>query len=102
MFSPFSWARKEIGDYLVNYRNSQACIPLLLTWLSANMLICFALFKREPTMASPSPCAIAKKKSGNAIWKLQRWVVTEFPGKEPGPLLKDMALLKIQTGNRRD
>lgn len=89
-----------MGDYLVNYRNSQACIPRLLTWLSANMLMCFAVLKTEPTMASPSPCAFVKKKPRSAIWKVQRWVVTDFPGKQLGPLLKAMFFLKTGTSNR--
>lgn len=56
----FHLGREEIGDHLVNYRNTQACIPVLLTWLSANMFICFAVLKTEPAMASPSPYAIVK------------------------------------------
>lgn len=56
----FLLGREEIGDCLVNYKNSQPWLPQHSTWLSANMLIYFVVLKTEPSMASPPPCATVK------------------------------------------
>lgn len=46
-------------------------MPQILPWLSANMLIYFAVPQKEPIMASPPPCAMLKRKPKSAIWRVQ-------------------------------
>lgn len=65
------------------------------------MLRCFTFSKTEPALTAPSPYATVKKKPKRAIRKLQREVVADFPEKQFGPLLKDLALLRMWTSNKR-